>query len=237
MRFEPIHPETHELASGVYDFIENINPTNLFYYSSVAVLCLFTFQFIPPITISHLTALFISFLIMLYWDKKDKREHKTRMEDLYFKLHMINPRPKWFYIDSDIIELVDDIKEYREYNVVSFTQMIYALDNFLEIVHDMELGVKDFEDNIEVAKHQKRKAIDNLQSILFKLPVDRALEYKLERAIYHLRLMLQRHIDSMIHKQQEHIKEHGYDKNTKVFYFDHPEGLDNEPNRQYLNYS
>jgi len=233
---ELVHPDTHELGSGVYDYIENMEAIHLFYYISIAVMVLFVFQFVP-ITLTHVTALVISGVIMLYLDKKNKREQKTEMDNIYLKLHMIHPRPKWFYLDSDVIELVDDVKEYGEYNKVAFSKMIYALDNFLEIVHDMNLGVQDFEDNIDVAKHQKRIAIDNLQSILFKLPVDRAIEYKLERAIYNLRLILQRHIDKMIHKQQKRIKDHGYNKRTKVYYFDHPVGLDNEKDREYINQS
>ena len=107
--------------------------------------------------------------------------------------------------------------------------------DFLEIVHDMELGVEKYGDNIDVAMHQKRIAIDNLQSILFKLPVNRMLEYKLERAIYNLRLILQRHIDKMIHNVQKQIKKEGYDIYTKVYYIDHPKGLDNVGTRKYIN--
>jgi len=236
MSLEPIHEDTHELASGVYDFIENVNPTQLFQYVAIAVGVLFIFQSLR-ITLTHLTALLIASLIMFYLDKKFKREHKIKMDDIFLKLHMIRPRPKWFYMDSDIIELVDDVKEYREYNIVAWSRVIYALDNFLEIIHDMELGVRDYKDNIDIANHQKRIAIDNLQSILFKLPVDRALEYKLEQAIHNLRFMLQRHIDKMIHTLQKINKEEGYHKDSGIYYFDHPDGIDPEPYREYLNHS
>lgn len=233
---EPTHPESHELASGVYDFIIDLESTQLFYYVWITIGVLFVFQFIE-VTLTHVVALVISLLIVFYIDKKDKREQQIKMDDIYLKLHLISPRPKWFYIDSDVIELIDDVKEYREYNIVAWSRLIYTLDNFLEIVHDMELGVRDYKDNIDVAIHQKRIAIDNLQSILFKLPVDRALEYKLERAIYHLKLILQRHLDKMIHTLQKKNKTEGYNKFSGVYYFDHPEGLDNEKYREYLNYN
>lgn len=219
----------------VYDFVENIEPINLFYYFSISIGILFIFQFMK-ITLNHLLALGIAILIMFYMDKRSKRDQETKMTDLYIKLHSIKPRPKYFYMDSDIIELVDDIKEYYEYNIVAFSNMIYALDNFLEIIHDMEIGVKDHADNLEVAKHQQRIALDNLQSILFKLPVDRALEYKLERSIYYLSLFLQRHIDAMIHHNEDLIKKNGYDKNTKVYYIDHPQPIENHKIRQYINH-
>jgi len=233
---ESIHPETHELASGVYDFIKNLEPIQLFYYVCIIVASLLVFQFLE-ITITHISAIIIALIIIFYLDKKNKREQKTQMDNIYLKLNMIRPKPKYFYMDSDIILLIDDIKEYREYNLVAYSNLIYALDNFLEIVHDIRLGVKDIEDNIDVAMHQKRISIDNLQSMLFEIPVDRMLEYKLEKAIYNLDLMLQRHIDKMIHIQQNKIEMEGYNNRTKVYYFDHPEGLDHEKNRKYINQS
>lgn len=220
----------------IYDFVQKMEPIQIFYYFLITVVILFTFQFIP-ITLSHITALILAGVVMLYLNKKDDREQLSKMKELAIKLNNIHPRPRWFYIDSDVIEIVDDIKEYGQYNIVAFSNMIYAIDNFLELVNDMELGVEDVEDNIDVALHQKRIAIDNLQAILFKLEVNRALEYKLEQAIYSLRLVLQRHVDKMLHRQEKRIAQNGYDNRTRVYYFDHPKGLDNEKNREYINIS
>jgi hypothetical protein len=219
----------------IYDFVENIEPTQMFYYVCIIVGILFIFQFLQ-INLTHVTALIISIALIAYFNMQDKRKYETRMNDLYFKLQLIDPKPTYFYMDSDIIELIDDIKEYREYNIVAYSKMIYALDNFLEIVHDMELGVKDFGDNIEVAQHQQQIAIDNLQSVLFKLPVNRKLEYKLEQAIYSMKFILQRHIDKMIHILNKDIEDNGYNTRTKIFYFDQPRPMNPEKGREYLNY-
>lgn len=220
--------------NSLYDYIENIEPLQLFYYISIIASMLFVFQFFK-INLSHISAIIVAIIMILYLDKKNKRSDETKMDNLYLKLHMINPRPSYFYIDSDVIELIDDIKEYKKYNIIAYSNLIYSLDNFLEIVHDMELGVKDFKDNIDIAVHQKKIAIEYLQSFLFKLPVDRALEYKLERAIYYLSLILQRHIDKMVHMLQNNIKKHGYNKKTGIYYLDHPKTLENNKIQKYIN--
>lgn len=223
--------------NSVYDYIENMEPLQVFTYVGILILALYTFQFFN-ITLTHIAAIIIGLVIVFYYNMRDKRNYETKMNDLYHKLHMIHPKPKYFHMDSDIIELIDDIKEYSEYNIIAWSRMIYALDNFLEIVHDMELGVKDFADNVDTAKHQKQLAIDQLQTILFKLPVNRKIEYKLERAIYSMNLILQRRVDAMIHQIQNDIKENGFHTRTKMYYFDEPKGIDmnNDKDRKYLNY-
>ena len=107
--------------------------------------------------------------------------------------------------------------------------------NLSKVYADGVAPPKEIDD--DRAKHEKQKAVDNLQSILFKLPVNRELEYKLERAIYAMNLILQRHIDHMIHAIQEDIKKNGYNHKTKVYYFDDPEGVNPEKGREYLNYN
>jgi hypothetical protein len=223
-------------TNTVYDYIENMEPLQVFTYIVIFVGMLFTFQYLT-ITLTHVTALVIGLIVIFYFNMRDGRLYKTKMNDLYFKVSAIHPKPTYFYMDSDIIELVDDIKEYHEYNIVAWSRMIYALDNFLEIVHDMELKVEDFGENIDVAKHQKQLATDNLQAILFKLPVNRTLEYKLERAVYFMNLILQRHIDNMIHTIENDIERNGFNTKTKVFYFDQPAGVNPENGREYLNYN
>lgn len=220
----------------VYDYIENMESIQVFTYVALIVLVLYVFQFIP-LTLTHLGAIGLAMLIIFYFNMKDKRKYETKMNDLYFKLHLISPKPTYFYMDSDIIELIDDIKEYREYNLVSWSHMIYSLDNFLEIVHDFEIGVKDKGDNLDIMKHQKQLAVDHLQAILFKLPVSRPIEYKLERAIYYMNLILQRHIDNIMHEIEKDIKENGYNTKTKIFYFDEIKGKDPEKYREYYNYN
>lgn len=218
----------------VYDYIENMEPLQLFSYVAIAIGVLYIFQYLH-FTLTHIVAIIVGLVLMFYFNMKDKRNYAAKMDDLYFKLHLINPQPTYFYMDSDIIELVDDIKEYREYNIVAWSRMIYALDNFLEIVHDFEIAVEDRGDNLDIMMHQKQKAITNLQSILFKLPVNRALEYKLERAVYYMNLILQRHIDAVIHDNEKDIEENGYHTKTKIYYFDQPKGLDST-DRSHYNY-
>lgn len=220
----------------IYDFINKLESIEIFYYSCIIVLSLFAFQFLN-VSLTHIFAIILAIVIILYINKRHERNISARMDSIYLKLHMIQPRPKFFYMDSDIIELIDDIKEYRNYNMISYTKLIYALDNFLEIVSDMEIAVKDFKDNIEVALHQKQIAIDNLQSILFSLPIDRKVDYKLEQAIYNLSLMLQRHIDKMIHKLNKDIEINGYHTKTGMMYLDHPKTLEDHKNRKYYNYN
>jgi hypothetical protein len=148
---------------------------------------LFLFQFMH-VTTTHLFAIMVSTMIVLYMFQQSALSDEKRLSDIYNKMEMIRPRPTYFYLDSDIIHLVDDIKEYREYNLISFSRMIYAIDTLLELVYDINIGVDSLADHIQVAIHQKEIAIELLQSILFKLPPNRMLEYKLERSVYFLQL-------------------------------------------------
>ena len=205
----------------IYRFFSYTEPTELFFYTCIIVGVFFLFQFLT-FQVTHIVAIIVSTLLILYRHQKKSKEDETNMRDIYNKMEMIRPKPSYFYLDSDIIQLVDDIKEYREYNLISFSRMIYAIDTLLELVNDVEIGVELLGDHIEVAKHQKEIATEALRSILFKLPQIRTLEYKLERSVYLLQLYLQRHIDKMIHKNDRHIQEHGYNAKTKVIPIEEP---------------
>jgi hypothetical protein len=164
----------------------------------------------------------VSFIVVVYIHQKNVLLDDTKLSDVYNKMEMIRPKPTYFYLDSDIVSLIDDIKEYREYNLISFSRMIYAIDTILELVRDIDLGVQSIPDHIQVIIHQKNIAVESLQSVLFKLPPNRKIEYKLERSVYFLQLYLQRHIDRLIIKNDTMIKETGYNTKTKVLYIEEP---------------
>lgn len=216
-----IKPSIQQSDYPIYRFFSYTEPTELFFYVCIGVGVFFLFQFLS-FQMTHIVAIIVSSILIMYRHQQKSKEDETSLKDIYNKMEMIRPNPTYFYLDSDIIQLVDNIKEYREYNIISFSRMIYAIDTLLELVNDVEIGVELLGDHIEVAKHQKEIATESLRSILFKLPQIRTLEYKLERSVYLLQLYLQRHIDKMIHKNDRHIQEHGYNSKTKIIQIDEP---------------
>jgi hypothetical protein len=218
----------------IYKFVNSIDETTQFIYIALILFVLFLFK---PITmkLKHIAALFFGGLLVIYLYQQRQYIETNELENIYIKLRNIRPQPIYFYMDSNIIELVYDIREYYDINPRGFTSMVYAIDNFLHFVKDFERGITEKKRIIDSCKEQMTKSVDALQSMIFDIYIDKQVDFKLERAIYYLRLFLQRHIDKMILIVQKD-NSIGMDKASEVIYIDHPNPYDPDPLKNNFNY-
>ena len=70
---------------------------------------------VPNIT--HVIGVSTAAIIVYFLYRKETTEISTLNEELVVKLRSLIPRPQYFHIDADFINLFYDIKEYRNYNM------------------------------------------------------------------------------------------------------------------------
>jgi len=211
---------------GIYNYISNIEKVDLVFYIFIFTIIFYGLKYFNFKTRDFFIGV-ICILLIYYLNDMKNTNGMSKMKELQLKLLSIDPKPKYFYIDSGIIELIHSIKEYKTYNPVVFEKLIIQIDHFLKLVLLMEKFPLDsyyLLDNL----HKKKKSILNvLHSFIFNLPTTVSTEVKLDEALKSMHFMLNYHYERI---RQEYNHTHEGKKlniNTKYIYsIKHPDGLD-----------
>ena len=167
-------------------------------------------------------SLLIALVLVYYLNEKRRSTETTEMQEIELKLYKIYPKPKYFYLDSGLIELITTIQEFRNYNYDSYDKLVRTLDTFLKIKFDIENGVNYCKENLQLAKRFKVQCLNYLHSIIFMTPTDENVENKLKKALNSLHFILNHHIDLMedeCKKRKDKVQDYYKDN-------EQPDGID-----------
>lgn len=236
---------------GLYDYINQIEKKTMFTYMVVFIIIMFLFKLIQP-TFLHFFALITALVVIYYMNDKKITTLNSVNRELEFRLKSLIPKPEYFHLDSDLVVLFYNIKEYRIYNREAYDNALKSVDNLLHVKQDLETGVLyRCGENVEIAEDMALKAINHLHSIIHKVPTsenipednfDAGQPYasgtnptkKLMAAIDKLHLILKQHVDDMknrCNKQQREVT--GININTKFFYKKGPRPNDTTNDDKY----
>ena len=154
----------------------------------------------------------------------------TKFKDIEIMMKEIEPPVKYFFMDANIIKLVNEIKEFNDWNPTAFEQMIRNIDSFLKLTYEMELGLINCSNSVDVLRDLMIRAMNHFQSIIHKTPHQRMLQSKFITALKRMHIYLQRHMDKSIDLCNEYSKNSGH---QALLYKDHPIGLDSSNNPHY----
>ena len=144
--------------------------------------------------------------------------------------------PVYLHNDADIINLLFNILDLREYNANAFLEMVKCTDNLLKIEQDIETGIERCAENIEVANKFKNLALNHFQSIIYSTPSARVVNTKFKNNIDRFQLLLRRHIDNMYRICEKQRKKNGYSYKTKPIYNSGPRPNDLDQHDVMLNF-
>lgn len=221
---------------GINNFIRNIEPLNLFIYFIFVQVIVLLFGIIP-IQLNHTIGLFLGMLFIYIYEQNRQSYSIQKFSELEIKMEKIQPKPKYFWVDANIIELVYNIKEYYTYNPKAFTEMVNAIDNIFKIELDTEKVALDrCKANSDIAIDQYNLALNNLHSILYTLPttsISTFISDKLIDAQKKLQLYLQRHLDNIAHTCNVELDYKGLDISSRYVETDQPIGIDITKNNRF----
>lgn len=200
--------------SGIYNYLTGIPKESLFLYFVVFLVAFFVINHIK-FTAKHIIVLVASCLVIFLMNEQRRSTTTTRMEELELKLTSIFPKPKFFYIDSGIIELIHSIREYKNYNPLAFNKLIRILDDFLELTLDIEKNGQNAFALYKILQNLKDSALNNLHSIIYNTPSDINAEVKLEDSLDALQFILNFHLEQVRIKANKKFKKDGPNINNK----------------------
>ena len=167
-----------------------MNNTVFFYFAILTILLIY---FINNLNLSFSNVIAItSTIIIVYLSYNYVHDNNTHTLLLYEdKLNNIHPKPKFFHLDINFIDIVYNLQDLRELNPHAFNSLVLTIDNFLKIENDiLNKGVHLPKENIDVILDLKRSAINNLHSFYFNVPVSKTYNHKLSNGLKSLLLLL-----------------------------------------------
>lgn len=202
-------------TDGFYHYIEDISPIKLFIYliiilSSILLMAKF------PISSNHIVGIALGIVIVYYLNERDRVINVDDLKKIEIQMESIVPKPKYFYIDANIIELIYNLLEFYDYNPTDFETMVQSIDNLLKLRLDIERGMVECEMIYDVAVDQKNKALNSIAAILISLPAQQILKEKLIAGIKILQLYLLRHLDFIKQTCENQTHNNGININTKL---------------------
>jgi len=188
-------------SNGFYNYLSNIRPIEWFEYGVVLVLVMFLVTRVFRPTWMQIIAFVIGILFIYY--RTDRRTSTTARAytELKMRLEELHPKPENFHMDVDIMNLYYNTKDFRKFHSEGYDESLFAADNMLKIVSEMEGGVYHCAENLEIVREQMNKALNHYQTIVFKLPFEGSAglvyQRRHKRALNALHILLRRHVDNM----------------------------------------
>ena len=220
---------------GIYNYITEIPNLSVFYYFYIFLFIFYSLNLID-FSLKNIIVLFGTTLCIYFINEKRRSTTLTRMEELELKMNSIFPKPKFFYYDSGIIELIFSIREYKIYNVISFNKLIRTLDDFLSIMSDIDKNPKMAYKMYDTLKMMKNASLNLLHSIIYNIPSNIIAENKLNDAMDSLQFILQIHLEKVKNISNEIYKKDGPNVNNNYISYDHIEKDDPYVNYHYDRY-
>jgi hypothetical protein len=202
-------------TTGFYRYIEDIPDLHLFSYLVIifiSILLVSKFN----IRLSHFVGLVLGIIIAYFLNDKYIATNVDEYKRTELQLESLIPRPVYFYMDSNIIELMYNLLEFRQFSIRDYDETIFAIDDLLKLRLDVERGVDDCSHYVIVAKEQRQKAIDHLSAMLIATPGNHILQAKLTEGIEILRLFLQHHIYFMEDMCAQQLTDEGNKMQAKM---------------------
>jgi len=183
----------------IYDTLSKIDNETLFRYLGVMVAVVYVLTKVIDPSAMVIVGLIMGGLVVYYLNDKKTALADDFNKDMEYKLKRLRPRPEYFHLDIDVIEIFYNIREMRQYNQDSYDKALMTADNLLHLKDDVvNKGVEDCKANIDVARDMMNNSVNYLHSTIFTTPLQKVTTDKLTKAVEELHLVLRRIVDDMV---------------------------------------
>ena len=177
----------------LYSYLSDIKTTEWVEYGALVVFVMFLVTWVIKPTWLQLVALAIGVLLVFYRTDKRRTTTDRAYTELEYRLKELYPKPENFHIDVEVLNFYFNMKDFRKYHSEGYDESLVATDNMLKIVTEMEGGVYNCAENLQIVRDQMNKAMNHFQTIVFRLPTDIMIQRRHKRALNALHVILRRH--------------------------------------------
>lgn len=194
-------------------FIDNIDKVTLAWYILIFIIIIYVFsKLFIQLNIVFGTLIAFIIIIYLYNDYNIKKTNDSNIKE--HKKNMIMPKPKIAGNNNDIINYLFSIQDFYSYNPQAYILMIEHIDHFFDIYNETLDDNSLAGINYNTLTDIKRNALNDLQSIIYKMPLNLQHDKKLSDAISMLNIIFEKYLKNVKNIYDNVLYKNGY--NTKT---------------------
>jgi len=161
--------KSHE--SPILSYIEDISGKNKFKYA-VIIIIIIVFVHHLNLGASIWIGLVIAVMIIYYLNEIKEQELHDESDKMWAILRgPLLKNTHYFITDPVLIRWVDNVGEFKKFNVLVFNNMIKTLDHMLRLVNDVKKGVHYCKENLDIIRDLKTSSLNQFHSLVHHIPV------------------------------------------------------------------
>ncbi len=206
----------------IYKYLRNIDNNNLFIYLVVVFCGILLLNRINP-NINTILGIIVSLMLVYYINDKQITTGSNFIANMSEALSgQYLKHTNYFHIDSELVQFMQNIKEYHKYNPFIYRKIVKTIDSFLNIVSDMEKDTVGMGELYQVANDKKHLAMNALHSMIHSIPYSESSNIKYQNALTRLEVLLNKHIDTIYQYMVYSYGKKPINTETKFIYKNHP---------------
>jgi hypothetical protein len=229
--------------TNIYDIYTKIPKSNIIIYIFI-VFIVFNFISRLEIRLNEIMTFLVSVILIYILLKKDYSEfikytnvkksqldflHKLIFNDTdvdYAKVADIFLKPaghnekSFLYLNPLIVEFFYNLRNYSQINISAYVDSIIHSNNVIGLSYESTIGIDRNYLNYELAIEETKKALNNLNSMIYNIPSTKLTYNRLEEGTKILHSLLNKHISDMavIFKNDNKMGEMSIYKKPDGFY-------------------
>lgn len=224
----------------LYSYIASIDNTDKFIYIIIIIACIVLSKRISMQSglslglVPTLMGIIASIAIIYYLNEKASKTGSNFVNSMMDKLKTKDlSKTEHLYKDSELLQFLSDIKEYKYYNPANYRYLVQVLDNFLGLVTNLEMGVRYMGETYEALLEQKTKALNTFHAFIYKIPHSQSTMKHYHEAMDRLEDLLNVHIDQTYQYVGYSYGKKPINIETKFIYKNHPRAYDSKRDMCY----
>lgn len=230
---------------NIYDIINKVPKANIIIYIFI-IFVIFNFVGRLEIRLNEILVYMICIVLIYILLKKDytqfidytiiKKNQLKFLHKLMFNspwdyeretnviIKPINSNNKsYLYLNPLIVEFFYNIREYSQYNISSYVNSLIHCNNVIAYDYQCKLGLSNEYENYTVAVDEVKKALNELNSVIYNLPSAIVTYNKFGDSVKMLHGLLNQHIKNMatIFKDKNKTNEINLHERPDNFYDDY----------------
>lgn len=210
-------------TEGIYNFLNNLDRRYIvFYFIGLIVIYIFVDKI--NFTVKNIISLIIALSIIYFINDRNEKLNIDDMKKIDIKLATIFPQPRYFYLDSKIIDIFFSLQDFRDDSADIYDSLIVEIDTFLELTVLIRDLPKDYNKMYTLLKQYRKKIMNKFQSFIHNIDTYNKITYdKFHNAMENLHFILNVHMIDIKNYINNKIDEEGIDRTNIEILFDDEE--------------
>lgn len=115
----------------------------------------------------------VGLLLVYYFNERSLQELNREGDRLWTILRspLLN-KTKYFITDPELIQWVDDVSEFKQFNVLEFNKMVASLDDLLKLHYNIKQGISNCGETLDLIRDIKTKSLNQYHSLIHSINHD-----------------------------------------------------------------